>query len=172
MKHPFGYSSVYPQANRNRNCNKWRPIVLLLVWRSAHFPFVITSPTFGHDREPHYYQQWQRWYQEFAQPSKLSWGTINVHNPFSTTSSLSRLYRPTTFLLRLSPIHLQPLFDKHSSLSSIRLPEPLKLLTSILVGDNVTNNTFILWHVHTSYYDFHFLLYFTFISHHFSFTIT
>jgi hypothetical protein len=53
------------------NHDKWRSLILPQVWRSACFPFIITSPIFGHNLEPHYCQWWQRWYWEFAQSPKL-----------------------------------------------------------------------------------------------------
>jgi hypothetical protein len=141
------------------NHDTWQSIIIPQIWWSTRFHFIITFPTFGHDWEPHYCQQWQRWYQEFAQLSKLSWGAIDVHNPFSTTPSLSRLYRPMTFLLQLSSIHLRPLFNEHSSLSSIWLPKSLKPVTSVLVGDNVTNSSFLLDHHDWHNYALPFLFY-------------
>jgi hypothetical protein len=70
---------------------------------------------------------------------------IDVHYPYSTASSLSRLYQPTSPIFRLSSIHLQPLPNVCPASSCIQLSKPLKLVTSILVRDNVTNNTFLLF---------------------------
>jgi hypothetical protein len=120
-------------------------------------PFRYTFPIFGHDWEPHHCQWWRRWYWEFAQSSKLSWGTINVHHPYATTPPLSRLYQLTPLLLQMPSIYLWPLSNACPSSLWIRLPEPLKPVTSILVGDNVTNNTFLLFFFDTLLpYVFHF----------------
>jgi hypothetical protein len=65
--------------------------------------------------------------------------------PLHYSPSLSRLYQSTSLLLRLPSIYLQLLPYACPSSSQIRLPEPLKPVTSILVEDNVTNNTFLLF---------------------------
>jgi hypothetical protein len=49
------------------NRDKRRPIRLPWVWSSPHFPFVITSPTFGNDWESYCCQWWQRWYRQSIQ---------------------------------------------------------------------------------------------------------
>jgi hypothetical protein len=140
-----------------RSCNKRRPIGLSWVWESTHFPFVITSLTFGNDWESHCCQQWWRWYRQSTQLSKLSWGAINIHYPYTTASSLSRLYQLTPLLLRLPSIYLRPLPYVCPSSSRIQLPKPLKPVTSILVGDNVMNNMFLLFFFNMCLpYAFHF----------------
>jgi hypothetical protein len=48
-------------------------------------------------------------------------------------------------LLKLPSIYLRPLPYVCPSSLRIQLPEPLKLVTSILVGDNVMNNTSLLF---------------------------
>jgi hypothetical protein len=70
---------------------------------------------------------------------------INIHYPYTTASSLSRLYRSMPLLLQLPSIYLRPLPYVCPSSSCIQLPEPLKPVTSILVGDNVMNNMSLLF---------------------------
>jgi hypothetical protein len=80
-----------------------------------------------------------------AQSPKLLWGMIDLHNPYITAPSLSRLYQSTPLSLQLPSIYLWPLPHACPSSSRIWLPELLKPVTSILMGDDVMNNTFLLF---------------------------
>jgi hypothetical protein len=117
-------------------------VILSGISQPAHFSFVISSSTSGHDWESHHHQQWQRRYREFTQSPKLLWGTINIYNPFSVSSPLSRLHQLSSFLFWMFSIHLQPLPTTCSDAPSIWLPILLKPVTSILVRDNVMNHLF------------------------------
>jgi hypothetical protein len=142
-----------------RNRDKRWPIWLPGVWSSSHFPFVITTPTFGNNWKFYCYRQWRRWYRQVVQSPKSSWGAIDIHYSYVAAAPLSRLYRQKPLLFRLPPVHLWPLPHECSSPSRIRLPKPLKLVTLILVGDNVTNNCFssflLLQHVTALCFSFH-----------------
>jgi hypothetical protein len=142
-----------------RNRDKRRLIRLSGVWSSSHFPFVITAPTFGNDWESHCCRRWRRWYWQVVQSPKSSWGTINIHYPNVAITPLPRLYWRKPLLFRMPPVHLWPLPHACSAPSRIWLPKPFKLVTSILVGDNVTNNYFssflLLWHATALCFSFH-----------------
>jgi hypothetical protein len=105
----------------------------------------LPPPPLGTIENPIVISRWQRWYQNFAQSSKLSGGTIDVRHSNFITPSLSRLYQLMPYLLWMPSIHLRPLSDVCSLTQSIWLPKSLKPVTSILVGDNVTNVTFLLF---------------------------
>jgi hypothetical protein len=141
-----------------RNYNKWRPIRLSWVWESTRFPFVITFLTFGNNWESHSCQRWWREYRQSMQSPKLSWSVIDIHHPYATATPLSRLYQLAPLLLRMPSIHLRPLPHACFSPLRIRLSEPLKPVTLILVGDNVMNVSFLLFFFFNMHlpYDFHF----------------
>jgi hypothetical protein len=150
------HSPLSLQSSQFHSCEE--TIRLSWVWRSTRFPFVITSLTFGNNWESHSCQRWRRWYRQSTQLPKLSWGAINIHYPYATTSSLSRLYQLTPLSLQLSSIYLRPLPYVRPSSSHIWLSELLKPVTSILVGDNVMNFSFLFFFFFNMHlpYDFHF----------------